>query len=559
MNFLSNINDILSAEERKNAILAIFISLLSAFSSLVLIYVVVKLFECFGEDAKCQNIFSVYVFEGNPTRSEMISFLCYFGLSTVPLNFLIQFWRLAFVSKYVQNLSVNLGNKILDISINNCSVFTQFSNDEIFNLSVIESQQFATQFVRPILEGVSALLTISFLSIFLVLSYFEATVFSIIFISLIYLMIYLVVRQILYNAGEERISSSEARLKIIENTIMARSEIVTGDKFISALGQLKKQNAIYAKSHVTSNVLSQFPLVAMQSIIFLVLIVFISIAVSNSDKISFDNAIIVAFGLSAMRILPEAQKLYKSAAQLKYGSKAFSVIHKLIVEPFRGPIFKANYSQTSVVNIDNVSFSFNANGKLINNISFEINLGDRIYLSGPSGSGKSTFLNLILGLIAPTSGAITFGVQYKDCKYADMFAYIPQKIFYEGESLKEIVDNYINGSVSNNEERTEDLKFVNALINALGLRDLYDDRGDKSFSLTRGEVSGGQAQRISILRALLGRQKILVLDESTSALDDYMSKCIMEVIFSSDRFDAIIYVSHQAVFKKYANKEIQFQ
>lgn len=174
------------------------------------------------------------------------------------------------------------------------------------------------------------------------------------------------------------------------------------------------------------------------------------------------------------------------------------------------------YSKASEIVFENVEFSYNADSK-ISVMNFRFKLGEFTAIAGESGIGKSTAIKLLLGILKPTSGRIylktTDGEFELGSNTRELFSYVPQGNLILSGTIRE------NLSFSSENVTEEDLiraakaaqiwDFIESLEDGL---DTYI--GEKGLGL-----SEGQAQRLSIARALCYDAPILLLDESTSALD----------------------------------------
>ncbi len=165
---------------------------------------------------------------------------------------------------------------------------------------------------------------------------------------------------------------------------------------------------------------------------------------------------------------------------------------------------------------------------VVQDFTLHVNKGERIAVVGSSGSGKSTVMNLIIGLLSPTSGRI-----YVDDKpldemsmqtYRHFLSVVPQNSILFSGTIRE---NITYGLSHYDEERFSQAikdadieEFLPSLPN--GLDTVVGEYGDK--------LSGGQKQRVSIARALIRNPKILIMDEATSALDNVAEYHVQKAI-----------------------------
>ena len=189
-----------------------------------------------------------------------------------------------------------------------------------------------------------------------------------------------------------------------------------------------------------------------------------------------------------------------------------------------GNIEKVNDKDT-IIEFKNVSFRYpNATEDVLSNISFKVEKGETIAFIGSTGSGKSTLINLIPRFYDVTSGEILInGVNIKDYKLEALYetlGYVSQKaIIFNGS----IIDNVTYGS------KEKKLKEVIKAIDIAQARDFVEDMDKKYEShISEGgtNISGGQKQRISIARAIYKKPKILIFDDSFSALDYKTDKAL---------------------------------
>ena len=203
------------------------------------------------------------------------------------------------------------------------------------------------------------------------------------------------------------------------------------------------------------------------------------------------------------------------------------------------------YENMESIVFDDVCFSYSDDSH-VSNINMKINKGECVVVAGESGAGKSTSLKLLLGIMSPDSGRI-----YLKCKDGEidlgkdtrsLFAYVPQGNLILSGTLRE------NIAFSHPDASEEDV------IAAAKVAQIWDfiSTLDNGLDTVLGEkglgLSEGQTQRISIARAILHDAPILLLDESTSALDSVTEKNLLEAIRKMTDKTCIIVSHKQAAF-----------
>jgi ATP-binding cassette subfamily B protein len=219
----------------------------------------------------------------------------------------------------------------------------------------------------------------------------------------------------------------------------------------------------------------------------------------------------------------------KAALQSSLASveRAFSILDEapdVVERPGARPLARA----TGAVAFRNVSFAYRENHPVLHDVSFEIDPGTRVGISGKTGAGKSTLMSLLTRFYDPTVGEIFLdGIDLRDYKLADLrnqFAIVLQEPVLFSTSIAENIA-YASPEASE-EEIVEAAKAANAHEFVVNLSDGYETEvGERGMSL-----SGGERQRIALARAFLKDAPILILDEPTSSVDTKTEAAIMEAM-----------------------------
>jgi lipoprotein-releasing system ATP-binding protein len=200
-----------------------------------------------------------------------------------------------------------------------------------------------------------------------------------------------------------------------------------------------------------------------------------------------------------------------------------------------------------MLKITGLSKSYPQRGTVLNRLGLEVSKGETIAITGPSGSGKTTLLNIIGLLDRPDSGKILFdgnpvldyseneAAKYRNSKIGFVFQ---DHLLLPHLTLKE---NILLPLLARKEKEliTADISaYLDMLMKAVGIEELADE--------FPSVISGGEAQRASILRALIGRPSLLLADEPTGSLDTDNASALAELLLelNSRTGTTLITVTH---------------
>ncbi len=262
--------------------------------------------------------------------------------------------------------------------------------------------------------------------------------------------------------------------------------------------------------------------------------------------------ILTLFGMAIVRLMPAIRTLTADYTYLIYNIVSIDPIYddlktleesnkEFVADRKNSKVLKLEHS----LDLKDVSYSYPNSAELaLKNISLKVPRGSAIGLIGESGAGKTTIVDVLLGLLEPTSGVIE--VDGKDIHenlsaWQKNIGYIPQSIYLADESLR---GNIAFGLPENEIDDEKVMRALNLaqlmkLINQLpeGLDTVLGEHGTR--------LSGGQRQRVGIARALYHNPDVLVMDEATSALDNLTEKEITKSIESLKGDRTIIMIAHR--------------
>ena len=313
----------------------------------------------------------------------------------------------------------------------------------------------------------------------------------------------------------------------------------------------------YRKAFVTlqnasgeNRFISQSPRYAMEAIALALMAAFVWVLIlkEGSPADALPMLGLLAFG--AQRLLPLMQQIFGSWSSIIGSTAAMWDV----VDFLNQPLTDYHDAQTVTplpfvrsVTFENVTFAYSAESTpILQTVNFVIPKGATVGIVGPTGSGKSTLIDLLTGLIAPSSGRIMvddleISAAPNKFQWQKLISHVPQAIFISDTSIAENIaftalEAEIDPDRVNEAARSACLDdFVAASEN--GLSTAVGERGIR--------MSGGQRQRLGIARALYREGSVLVLDEATSALDSATETKVMSSINALNSDLTVFMIAHR--------------
>lgn len=266
-------------------------------------------------------------------------------------------------------------------------------------------------------------------------------------------------------------------------------------------------------------------------------------------------ATLAIFLAAGTRIAPAVMRLQQNLVVMRnsigISSPTFLLIEELYsmdnsIENENEPTFSSGIdSFESNIEFKDVSFRFqDSQTNLLTNVSFSIRPGSVVAIVGPSGSGKSTLVDLMLGILKPTSGLVKISgmpPSYAIKKWPGLISYVPQEVLItKGDIYQNVALGFSPGEI--------DKQQVLESLRISKLDELIELEKNQSVRLIgeRGSnLSGGQKQRIGIARALYTKPQLIILDEATSALDVSTETEISDAFLALKGSVTLVLVAHR--------------
>jgi ATP-binding cassette subfamily B protein len=303
--------------------------------------------------------------------------------------------------------------------------------------------------------------------------------------------------------------------------------------------------------------ISQSPRYLMEALGMLLIVALAFFLADKPSGVSEAIPKLGALALGAQRLLPALQNIYWAITTIKSSESSLIDVLNLLDQPL--PEFAKDEDGENIIFLnqivlENVSFRYASDSPwILQGVNLKINKGDNIGFIGLTGSGKSTLIDLIMGLLEPTSGTISVdGVKLSARNYRSWqknITHVPQSIFLADSSVK------MNIAFGIPAQEIEDQRLEAASEQAQiseAIKSWPD--GYETYVGERGvKLSGGQRQRIGIARALYKRADIIVFDEATSALDTETENEVMNAIYDFSGKLTMLIIAHRLTTLKNCN------
>ena len=338
-------------------------------------------------------------------------------------------------------------------------------------------------------------------------------------------------------------------------TLAALQSSFHGIRDIKILGRERFFARVYgrsrgrmARARYLQTTAGQLPPVIIETALLGFILLFFAFTIVQGDGAQQTLSVLGLFAYAGLRLQPSLQVIIQGLNNLKYASAPLADLHADLRKiQAQGP------SQTRVeplpfterLAMEQVQFAYErADRPALDGIDLTIRPGEQVGICGPTGGGKTTLVDVLTGLLEPTSGRVI--VDGQDLReharaWQRNLGIVPQMVFLTDDTLRRnialgVPDDQIDEDALNEAIHLAQLdEFVASL--SQGLETEVGERGVR--------VSGGQRQRVAIARALYIRPSVLVFDEGTSALDNATEALLMASIEHLRGDHTIILIAHR--------------
>ncbi len=358
----------------------------------------------------------------------------------------------------------------------------------------------------------------------------------------------------------ERFNIENTKLKYLKGIVESIRDIKLLNLENYYLNNYNNQNRNYFKVMMKHSIIINSPRLWIEIITVSLIFTLVAVLIRFENIISSDLLPILGLYVgSAFKLIPSFNKIISSIQGLRFIKPAINQYYYDILEDKNfdqnnSLIKKIEFKENLVFR--NVTFGYE-NNNILNSVSVEFKKGEKIGIYGDSGSGKSTFLDILSGLILPQSGEVLVDGKNINLNLKSW----QKKISYLSQSTI-LIDDSIKNNILMGDKENYDQNLYNQSIRDVKLEEFIKNLKEKDLTAIgeRGtKISGGQKQRIGLARVICLNRDILILDESTNAIDEKNEEEILDKIWQNYKDKTIILVSHNKKNLSYCDTIYQFK
>lgn len=340
----------------------------------------------------------------------------------------------------------------------------------------------------------------------------------------------------------------KSRVKITQESMSIFRQVKLDDLTDQFYNNFIKRDYAIREGTQISAFIGNFPRIVIECIAIILIAIGSYYLISNNiyDE-DYTFTLITAIVFGASRLLPQVQIIYYNFSQIVSQKKIYIDVIKFldkdyILDPNSKNIKDIEFNQE--IRLNNVSFGYEENNKIFENINLVIPKNSIIGIFGKTGSGKTTLIDLIAGLLIPSEG----NIKVDNREINNSINSWQKKISYIDQNVTLLDGSILENIILKNKDKDIDINFLDEVLENSQSKE-FINKLDKKYYTTIGErgirLSGGQIQRIGIARALFKNSELLILDEPTSSLDVDTENLVIDSIERIKKKKTIILISHR--------------
>lgn len=313
----------------------------------------------------------------------------------------------------------------------------------------------------------------------------------------------------------------------------------------TVLTSIDQSRAKMVRAQRNMTVLTEVPRMTLEVALYSAILIAL-LLVLGSEHPESSLPVVALYVVAGLRVMPSIARGLGSLTQARSGIEIGTQIAEELREvsvASTDPVQRASgLPRQGTLVLENIGFSYDDGPPVLADVDLVVTFGSYLAIVGPSGAGKSTLLGVLLGLLEPSSGTVTYGgadIGLADPEWLRHVSYVPQEAFVLDDT---VLSNIALGDVERDAERA--WRALERAALAPMVRGM--ERGlDTPLGENGSRLSVGQRQRLGIARALYREPAVLVLDEPTASLDQDSEAQVMATIDTLRRSLTIVIVTHR--------------
>ena len=401
----------------------------------------------------------------------------------------------------------------------------------------------------------------SFLTVVVVLAFVQPLVAltAVVYLGILGAFLFFWVTRRARQAGQVALRYSLRSSRLITEMVGALKEVTLRDKSQEAADVVRSNRRRTTQARSNSQFLGQVPRFIVEAGLVggFVLVALVGFATGGVTEATTAVAL---FGIAGFRMAPSIVRFQSIVSQLAnsepHARRVIAEIERSEASSEGAPHpseARSLSDKPTALSLNDVSFSYNAGAtNALSDIKLEIAFGSTVAFVGSSGAGKSTIVDLLLGLMPPTSGTVSVDgvpLQQLTRSWRSRVAYVPQDVsLFDATVAQNVALTWTNDFDS---DKVREALRQAQLLETLEAREggIHAKVGERGLTL-----SGGQRQRLGIARALYAEPLFLVMDEATSALDTATEAAVGDAIRNLKGSMTIVTVAHRLSTVKEADQ-----
>jgi ABC-type multidrug transport system fused ATPase/permease subunit len=415
--------------------------------------------------------------------------------------------------------------------------------------------------VTPVLHFVSSVIVV-FVILFFILTFEPAIAFAAVGgFGLIYMVIMKLTRKRLL-IDSQRVSVESIRVikSIQEGLGGIRDVLIDGSQPIYC--RIYRESDLSLRRAQGNNLfISSSPRFLVEALGMVSIAIVAYFLRQRADGVSNAISILGILALGAQRLLPVLQQAYSAWSTIQGAQSSLRDTLELLAQPLPDYANSPNCQPIKFkkeIRINNLNFSYTQNDNyVISGVNLTIKKGEKVGFIGTTGSGKSTLIDIVMGLLQPSSGTIEIDGEVLTVAnhraWQSHIAHVPQTIYLADSSIEE---NIAFGVAKEKIDRKR-VREAAAMAQIANCIESWPTQY-RTFVGERGiRLSGGQRQRLGIARALYKQADVIIFDEATSALDNYTEQAVMTSIEKLNQNVTVLIIAHRITTLRSCSKIVE--